>query len=107
MTCCVYHLTLHPARASALLCLQGIEQIPQADDTPDTQPDTPKKPEKKPRRMNTAAVACAKEYRTRARTPDKLTLEQVVTSYVEKHGGSVKSILRVLSDNPDQWKPDK
>lgn len=68
----------------------------------DTKDDTPKK-SKKIRPMNTRAADCARLYRA-----DTLqtALKTIVEDYVEKHGGSVASITRVLNDNPDQWKRD-
>jgi len=68
----------------------------------DTKDDTPKKT-KKIRTMNTRAADCARLYRgDKGQTP----LKTIVDDYVSEHGGSAVSIMRVLNDNPDQWKHD-
>lgn len=68
----------------------------------DTKDDTPKK-SRKIRPMNTLAADCARLYRAdKGKTP----LKTVVEDYVDKHGGSIDSIIRTLNDNPDQWKRD-
>ena len=63
---------------------------------------TPQK-KKKIRRMNTAAADCARIYRKRK---GEDTMKSVVEDYVAERGGCESSIMRVLNDNPDQWKND-
>ena len=66
----------------------------------DTKDDIGKKVQKK-RPMNTRAADCARRYREdKGRTP----MKTVVEDYVDQHGGSFDTIMRVLNDNPDQWK---
>lgn len=68
----------------------------------DTKDDTPKK-QRKIRRMNTKAADCARLYRAdKGKTP----LKTIVEDYAAKHGVKESSIMRILSDNPDQWKDD-
>jgi len=68
----------------------------------DTKDDTPKK-SRKIRTMNAKSADCARLYRAnKGKTP----LKTIVEDYVDKYGGSVDSIIRILNDNPDQWKGD-
>jgi hypothetical protein len=73
------------------------------NDKSDTKSDTEKKPEKKsnPRKMNVAAADCARIYRA---DKGQIPMKTVVADYVEQHGGRASSILKILNDNPDQWK---
>lgn len=84
--------------------LEAWLRVPGLPDTTrhDTKDDTPKK-SRKIRPMNTKAADCARRYRA-----DTLetTLKTIVEDYVETHGGSIASIMRILNDNPDQWKRD-
>lgn len=68
----------------------------------DTKDDTPKKTRKK-RAMNARAADCARRYR---QDNGKTPLKTIVDDYVHEFGGSVATIMRVLNDNPDQWKDD-
>lgn len=68
----------------------------------DTKDDTPKKPRKK-RPMSTAAADCARLYRAdQGKTP----MNAIIEDYVTEFGGSIAYIMRILNDNPDQWKRD-
>jgi hypothetical protein len=68
--------------------------------------DNAKKAEKKvrKRRMTAQAVECVKRYRT---DPLKLPMKSIVEDYAEEKGKSASSIMRVLNDNPEQWKDDQ
>lgn len=56
------------------------------------------------RKMNTKAADCARLYRAdRGQTP----MNTIVQDYIDKNGGSFASIIRILNDNPHQWKNDK
>jgi hypothetical protein len=66
----------------------------------DTKTDTPKKK----RKMNVAAWDCCRIYREQKRDGDTITMKQVVSEYVETHGGSFDSIYRTVNDNPEQWR---
>jgi hypothetical protein len=68
----------------------------------DTTSDTPKKTKKK-RAMTTAAVDCVRLYKAGKKEDTKTTMQDIVETYVASNGGSVSSILKILSDNPDQW----
>jgi len=65
--------------------------------------DNRKKPKKK-RPMNYKAATCAKLYRKGKRRDPSASLQGIVEEYVQKHGGSISSILRTLNDNKEQWK---
>jgi len=68
----------------------------------DTKDDTPKK-SRKIRPMNAKAADCARLYRAdKGKTP----LKTIVEDYVDKYGGSESYLMRILNDNPDQWKGD-
>jgi hypothetical protein len=71
----------------------------------DTKSDTPKKSVKNTRKrsMNTRAIDCCRRYKA-----DNLNfpMKTIVSDYVAEHGGSFDSIMRVLNDNPEQWKKD-
>jgi hypothetical protein len=72
----------------------------------DTKSDKRKKTQKKTARraMNKQAIDCCRLFKA-----DRLNLpmKTIVEDYVEKNGsGSVQSIMRVLNDNPEQWKDD-
>lgn len=86
------------AVVDALTVLEGYGR----HDKDDTKDDTPKKPIIK-RKMNTKASDCARRYREdNGQTP----MKTVVEDYVAEQGGSFNSIMRILNDNPGQWKDD-
>jgi hypothetical protein len=70
----------------------------------DTKTDTAKNPEKVPRAMTKEARACAREYKRRLAIGEKTPLKAIVSDYVDEYGGSESSILRILQDNPQEWK---
>lgn len=70
----------------------------------DTPSDTRKKTFTRKLRMNTPATACANRYRQAIKSEPEITMQAIVAEYVEEHSGSAKYILRVLSDNPTQWR---
>lgn len=53
--------------------------------------------------MNTPAADCARIYRQNG---GDFPMKTVIEHYVAKNGGKFSSIMRVLNDNPDQWKDD-
>jgi hypothetical protein len=66
----------------------------------DTKDDIGKKGRKK-RKMNAKAADCARRYRDdKGLTP----MKAIVEDYIFERGGSFDGIMKVLSDNPDQWK---
>jgi hypothetical protein len=66
----------------------------------DTKDDIGKKGRKK-RKMNAKAADCARRYRDdKGLTP----MKAIVEDYIFEQGGSFDGIMKVLSDNPDQWK---
>lgn len=71
----------------------------------DTKNDHGKKTQKKrgPRKMNAAAADCARRYRADS---GQFPMKSVVEDYVAERGGSVATLMRILNDNPDQWKDD-
>ena len=94
--------------AEAVAALAEIDRwLAGMDDTTkdDTKNDTGKKREKKsrPRPMNAAAADCARRYRAEG---GQFPMKTVVEDYVAEHGGSVASLMRILNDNPGQWKDD-
>lgn len=80
-----------------------LEQELARADKADTKPDTKKK-SAKVRPLTTAARACAVKYRQARQQGDKIPMNQVVSDYVEAHGGSAESIVRTLRDHPHEWK---
>jgi hypothetical protein len=51
--------------------------------------------------MNAKAADCARRYRDdKGLTP----MKAIVEDYIFEQGGSFDGIMKVLSDNPDQWK---
>ncbi len=70
----------------------------------DTKDDTPRKAKKQLRRMTTAAVDCARLYKTKKKEDSTTTVKSVVEDYVVDNDGSVDSIIRTLNDNPEQWR---
>lgn len=73
----------------------------------DTRNDTRKKTRKRRLAMTKEAADCAKRYKKARKADPTIALKDVVSDHVEETGnGSVGYILRVLSDNPDQWKGD-
>lgn len=70
----------------------------------DTTSDIPKTEKRKKRAMNTEATDCARIFREKDRKGENPRMKTVVKEYVDSNGGSVESIIRVLNDNPDQWK---
>jgi hypothetical protein len=93
---------------SALAFFGLLEELRETCDPtrPDTKSDKSKNSKKKtkPRSMNIAAIDCCRLFKA-----DKLGLpmKTIVEDYVQEHGGSTESIMRTLSDNPDQWKGDR
>ena len=78
-----------------------------SDTKDDTKNDIQKKAKKPRRRMNIHAFSCARRYKKRRQQGEFGPMKQVVCDYVrEQGGGSVDSIMRILNDNPDQWKDD-
>ncbi|MFH1922717.1 MAG: hypothetical protein ABIP48_22870, partial [Planctomycetota bacterium] len=75
--------------------------VPRQDDTKD---DKAKKAKTHRRAMNREASDCARRYKAAKRKDSSTTMKSVVDNYVTEVGGSASSILRVLNDNPDQWK---
>ena len=73
------------------------DAVAKGDDTKD---DTPKKK----RRMNKPASVCAMKYRRASARGEQVPIKSIVDEYVTENGGSAHSIMRVLNDNPDQWK---
>ena len=67
----------------------------------DTRNDTR---EKKRLRMTKEATACAKLYRRKKQSDPDTAMKAVISEYVEENSGSALYIMRVLNDNPDQWK---
>ena len=73
----------------------------------DTKHDTPEKSRKKVRPMNAAAGACILRFREARRKDPTISMKSVVEEYIAATGnGKANSILRVLSDHPEQWKDD-
>ncbi|MFN7877838.1 MAG: hypothetical protein ACK5PB_21145 [Pirellula sp.] len=69
--------------------------------TKSTRKTTSTKKTPKKRTMNYKAEQCAKRYKSdKGKTPMKTIVEE----YVDEFGGSVHSILKVLTDNPTTWK---
>ncbi len=71
------------------------------------QSDTPKKSQKKSklRKLNRHGKACADEFKAYVKRGDRQTIQYVVREYVADHKEqSETSLLRMLSDNSDQWK---
>lgn len=94
------------ADADASRLLAGMVRDACTDATKDdTKNDIGKKREKKsrPRPMNAAAADCARRYRAEGGI---FPMKTVVGDYVAEHGGSVASLMRILNDNPGQWKDD-
>ena len=56
------------------------------------------------RLMKRAAADCARLFKKAKKIDSGTRMKHVVAEYVEKHGGSAQTIMRVLNDNPDQWK---
>ena len=73
-------------------------------DESDTEDDTGEKNQKIRRKMNSPAQRCATEYRRLMKSGEQPTMKQVVADYVEENCGSEDGIMRILNDNPDQWK---
>jgi hypothetical protein len=73
----------------------------------DAQPDSAEKSEKRAyrRSMSRAAADCARRFKAAKKSDPTTKMRHVVEEYVDKHGGSVASIMRTLNDNPEQWKP--
>jgi hypothetical protein len=73
----------------------------------DTASDESKKAKKKKyrRTMTNEASDCVRLFKKAKRVDQTTRMGQIVREYAEKSGASVTSILRILSDNPDQWKP--
>jgi hypothetical protein len=63
--------------------------------------DTPKKT---PLKMTKEAATCADLYRKAKRSDPDTSMKDVVSDYTKENGGSKTYIMRVLNDNPDQWK---
>jgi hypothetical protein len=77
-------------------------------DSNDTVSDTPKNSRKKRKRsMNRAALDCARRFKAERRKDPTISMSDVVKEYVGERGGSAESIVRILNDNPDQWKPQE
>ena len=74
---------------------------PKGSEQGDTGNDTPKK---KRLRMTKEATACSKQYRKAKQSDPDTAMKAVISEYVKENGGSGPYIMRVLNDNPDQWK---
>jgi hypothetical protein len=70
---------------------------------PDTIPDSPPKISKK-RSMTAPAADCARRFKKAKKIDPSTRMQQIVDEYVSEKGGSVSYILRVLNDNPGQWR---
>jgi hypothetical protein len=66
--------------------------------------DTTKKTEKKPIRINVEVLACARFVKKKIKSDRGTTKKEAVEEYVEENGGSVISLCRALSANPQLWK---
>ncbi|MBI3861028.1 MAG: hypothetical protein HY290_03950 [Planctomycetia bacterium] len=55
------------------------------------------------RPMTIAATDCVRLYKTAKKRDSTVKMQGIVEEYVDKHGGSVATILRCLSDNREQW----
>jgi hypothetical protein len=78
-------------------------------DIHDIKDDIAKKIGKK-RKMNAHSAACASEFRKRRDDDKHGEMKEIVGNYAEKHkgerGAKASSIIRILNDNPDQWKQE-
>jgi hypothetical protein len=59
------------------------------------------------RQMNAHAARCAHRFREAKRRDPGTRMRQIVDDYAAEKGKSAKTIMRILNDNPDQWKYDK
>jgi hypothetical protein len=74
-------------------------------DSNDAVSDQSEKSKKKRRRtMNRAAADCARRFKAERRRDPTISMKQVIKEYVAEQGGSLDTIMRILNDNPDQWK---
>ena len=71
----------------------------------DSEHDGKKKSKK--RSMNRAATDCARQFKKERKSDPAVAMKQIISDYVDKNGGSAATIMRILNDNPDQWKDDK
>lgn len=95
--------TIAARNFSSTPCPQLTDERPEnGRDTHDTKPDTGKK--KKKLSMTVEATDCARIYREARKRDDTAKMSQIADDYAEQHGKKASYILRVLSDNPDQWK---
>jgi hypothetical protein len=79
-----------------------------ASDSNDTSYDQEQKSEKRrTRTMNRAAADCARRFKAERRRDPTISMRGVIKEYVAEQGGSVESIMRILNDNPGQWKPQE
>jgi hypothetical protein len=81
--------------------VRAVRRVPESEKD-DTKSDTPKK--KKKLSMTREAADCARLYREQRLIDDSVKMRQIVANYAEKHGKSPTYIMRVLNNNPDQWK---
>lgn len=59
-----------------------------------------------PRGLTPQARACARLFKAKRKADPKIALKAVIDEYLQEHHGSFSSIKRILSDNPQEWKPD-
>lgn len=96
------------ATTSVPLLLPGRVKAPEALPNTTRKTTSVKKPKKK-RSINFAAVDCCRRYKTdKGRTPMKTIVEDYIEERKERGEkcGTFNSIMRVLNDNPEQWKKD-
>ena len=87
--------------------LRVLSEQPLGEPKSDTKSDTPKKEKKKikkRRSMNAAAIDCCRRFKAEN---GSFPMKTIVDDYVSETGNSTfDSIMRVLNDNPEQWKGD-
>lgn len=71
-----------------------------------TKKTTSKKKPKRVRPMTKATRECARIYRRQLAKGDRIAMKWIVADYVNDNGGSVTTILRILSDHEHEWEVD-
>jgi hypothetical protein len=90
-----------PARVGPSKSEVPTPEAPEETRQSDIGSDTPKKT---PLKMTKEAATCADLYRKAKRSDPDTSMKDVVSDYTKENGGSKTYIMRVLNDNPDQWK---
>ena len=99
-----FSLTLGDASHNLKVLRQALIDLNATDADDDPNSDQQKKLKKRRlRAMTVAATDCVRLYKKAKKRDSTVKMQGIVEEYVDKHGGSVATILRCLSDNKEQW----